>query len=204
MVQIAPLLQAMSVASRFIPTDSNSNDLAVRQSFDPIDPPVACQSSCQVVNTLDNCNESTTCICASSLGSQLQQCMNCFVSNVPSVQIEAQNVLDDWNQECGGELFLTSGSASGSGSGSSSGTVLTSAGGSSSSSGSSGSSSSGTVPAPTGGSSSSSGSSTGSSSGTVPAPTGSSSSSSGGAVGLAACSLAACIVAAFVGALVSL
>ena len=34
--------------------------------------------------------------------------MNCFVSNVPSVQIEAQNVLDDWNQECGGELFVSS------------------------------------------------------------------------------------------------
>ena len=33
-------------------TDSTSNGLAVRQSVDFGDPPVACQSSCQVVNTM--------------------------------------------------------------------------------------------------------------------------------------------------------
>ncbi|KAN0078068.1 hypothetical protein V8E55_010125 [Tylopilus felleus] len=171
MVQIAPLLQAMSVTSRFTPTDSTSNGLAVRQSFNPGDLPPACQSSCQVINTMENCDSSTqalSCICASSIGSQLQQCMNCLVSNVPSVQSEAQSALDSWNQECGGKLSLTGGSTGGS----------------------SGGSSSGTVPAPTGGSSSSS--------------SGSPFGKSGGAVGLAACSLAACIVAAFAGALMSL
>ncbi|KAN0078066.1 hypothetical protein V8E55_010123 [Tylopilus felleus] len=210
--------------SRFTPTDS----IAVRQSFNLDNPPVACQSSCQVLDTIDKCpqNQFASCYCASSIGSQLQQCMNCFVGNLPSVQSDAQSVLNGWNQDCGGELSLTSGSTGGSSGGPSSGTVLTSAGGSSSSSGSSGSSSSGTVLisaggsssssgsstgsssgtvlTSAGGSSSSSGSSTGSSSGTVPAPTGSSGSSSGGAVGLAACSLAACIVAAFAGALMSL
>ncbi|KAN0078062.1 hypothetical protein V8E55_010119 [Tylopilus felleus] len=187
MVQIAPLLQAMSVTS-LTPTDSTSNGLAVRQSVDFGDPPVACQSSCQVVNTMGNCDENTTCICASSLGSQLQQCMNCFVSNLPSVQSEAQSVLDSWNQDCGGELSVRSHACL------TTSEVIAGL-------------SSGTVPAPTGGSSSSSGSSTGSSTGTVPAPTGSSSSSSGGSPfgkSGGAVGLAACIVAAFAGALVSL
>ena len=34
--------------------------------------------------------------------------MNCFVSNLPSVQSEAQSVLDSWNQDCGGELSVSS------------------------------------------------------------------------------------------------
>ena len=34
--------------------------------------------------------------------------MNCLVSNVPSVQSEAQSALDSWNQECGGKLSVSS------------------------------------------------------------------------------------------------
>ena len=34
--------------------------------------------------------------------------MNCFVGNLPSVQSDAQSVLNGWNQDCGGELSVSS------------------------------------------------------------------------------------------------
>ena len=63
------------------------------------------------LNPVQNCDSSiqfASCFCASSIGSQLQQCMDCIVSNAPSVQSEAQAELDSWNQECSGKLSVSS------------------------------------------------------------------------------------------------
>ncbi|KAG2346230.1 hypothetical protein BDR05DRAFT_71032 [Suillus weaverae] len=87
------------------------NALAVRQ-VNTSDLPSQCQNTCQVVNTMTNCGTSLSCICVSSLGTQLQTCMDCLVAAEPSVSTSANSAIDSWNQACGGSLTLTSGSTS--------------------------------------------------------------------------------------------
>jgi hypothetical protein len=51
--------------------------------------------------------DSLTCMCASSIGSQLQSCMICVTKAEPSVQSEAQSSLDSWNEACSGNLSVS-------------------------------------------------------------------------------------------------
>ncbi|KAG1743866.1 hypothetical protein EDB19DRAFT_1697536 [Suillus lakei] len=93
------------------------NALAVRQ-LDTSDLPSQCQSTCQVMNTITNCGSSLSCICVSSLGTQLQTCMNCLIAAEPSVSTDANSAMDAWDEACGASLTLNSGSTSTSASGS--------------------------------------------------------------------------------------
>ncbi|KAG0694621.1 hypothetical protein DFH29DRAFT_959312 [Suillus ampliporus] len=112
MVQITPLLQALAVVAQASPAahDVSPNALAVRQ-ISTSGLPSQCQSSCQVVNTITNCGTSVSCVCASSVGPDLQSCMNCLVAADPAVQTDAQSVIDSWNEGCGGSLSLNGGSS---------------------------------------------------------------------------------------------
>ncbi|KAF9221192.1 hypothetical protein BS17DRAFT_284180 [Gyrodon lividus] len=106
MVQITPLLHALSAAAQIAPRDAPPTALVARQTFDPSSLPPACQSPCGVINTMTNCGSSISCLCASSVGSELQQCMSCLVSSEPTVQSDAQSAIDSWNQACGGSLTV--------------------------------------------------------------------------------------------------
>ncbi|KAG0694623.1 hypothetical protein DFH29DRAFT_959327 [Suillus ampliporus] len=112
MVQITPLLQALAIASQAYPAarDVSPRALAVRQ-VDTSDLPSQCQSSCQVINTITDCGSTLSCICVSSVGTDLQSCMNCLVAAEPSVETDAQSAIDNWNVACGGSLTLTDGSS---------------------------------------------------------------------------------------------
>ncbi|KAG9312446.1 hypothetical protein JVU11DRAFT_6830 [Chiua virens] len=129
MVQISPLLYVIPVISHASLSSSTpgGSGLAVRQSpgNDTGDLPPACQSSCEVINTLSNC-ATTSCKCTTSIGSQFQDCANCLVSSTPSVESSAQSAIDNWNQACNGNLKL-SGSSGSSSSGSNSGSSTTNA-----------------------------------------------------------------------------
>ncbi|KAF9244481.1 hypothetical protein BU15DRAFT_71466 [Melanogaster broomeanus] len=115
MVQIAPLLNfALSTAAQIRAGNTSPNGLVVRQAFDPSSLPTACQDPCNVINTMTDCGSSTSCICASTVGSELQQCMSCLVSADPDVQSSAQGAIDSWNELCGGSLTISGGSSSGS------------------------------------------------------------------------------------------
>ncbi|KAG1880895.1 hypothetical protein F4604DRAFT_1748643 [Suillus subluteus] len=113
MVQITPLLQVLATVAQAPPfvRDVSPNALAVRQ-VDTSDLPSQCQSTCQVINTMTNCGSSLSCICASSLGTQLQTCMDCVVAAEPSASTDADSAIESWNEACGGSLTLTSGSTS--------------------------------------------------------------------------------------------
>ncbi|KIJ19612.1 hypothetical protein PAXINDRAFT_96892 [Paxillus involutus ATCC 200175] len=189
MVQITPLLYALSAAySQVTPRDVSPNSLVVRQTFDPSSLPTACQSPCEVINTMTNCGSSISCICATTVGSELQQCMSCLVSADPSVQSSALSALDSWNQACGGTLSLTGGSSSG---------------GSTTSGGSSGGSTGGSTGG-TGVTTSSASTPTTSSSSTTGGSTSTNPLTKGGAMGLKAAGVTVGIAAAFVGALMVL
>ncbi|KIJ19601.1 hypothetical protein PAXINDRAFT_96882 [Paxillus involutus ATCC 200175] len=105
MVQILPLLQALSAVVQVTPNDQSHNDLVVRQ-ISTTDLPPACQAPCNVINTITVCGDSISCICASSIGPVLQQCLNCLVAAAPSVYGEAQTSINDWNEACGGHLTV--------------------------------------------------------------------------------------------------
>ncbi|KAJ8594200.1 hypothetical protein M405DRAFT_858323 [Rhizopogon salebrosus TDB-379] len=128
MVQITPLLNALAAVAHVYPVarDASPNSLAVRQ-VDTSDLPAQCQTSCQVINTMTNCGSSLSCICATSIGSQLQSCMSCLTEAEPSVQSDAQSSISSWNEACNGDLTLSGGSASSS-TGLSSGSSTTSLG----------------------------------------------------------------------------
>ncbi|KAG2037089.1 hypothetical protein BDR03DRAFT_1011010 [Suillus americanus] len=117
MVQITPLLQVLAAVAHAPPfvRDVSPNTLAVRQ-VDTSDLPSQCQSTCQVVNTMttspQNCGTSLSCICVSSLGTQLQTCMDCVVAAEPDTSTDANSAIESWNEACGGSLTLTSGSTS--------------------------------------------------------------------------------------------
>ncbi|OAX38227.1 hypothetical protein K503DRAFT_866294 [Rhizopogon vinicolor AM-OR11-026] len=113
MVLIAPLFNALAAVAHVSPVarDASPNALAARQ-VDTGSLPAQCQTSCQVVNTMTNCDSSLSCICTSSIGSQLQSCMSCLTETEPSVQSDAQSSLDSWNEACGGTLSLSGGSTS--------------------------------------------------------------------------------------------
>ncbi|KIL00170.1 hypothetical protein PAXRUDRAFT_821964 [Paxillus rubicundulus Ve08.2h10] len=111
MVQILPLLQALSAAVQVTPSDQSHNDLVVRQ-ISTSGLPAACQTPCNVINTITNCGDNISCICTSSVGSELQQCLNCLVAADPSVDGQAQAVINTWNEACGGSLTLSGGSSS--------------------------------------------------------------------------------------------
>ncbi|KAG1897849.1 uncharacterized protein F5891DRAFT_1046419 [Suillus fuscotomentosus] len=135
MVQIAPLLlQVLVAVAQAPPVARNvySNALAVRQ-VNTSDLPSQCQSTCQVINTISDCDNSLSCICGSSIGTQLQTCMDCLVTAEPSASTDADSAIDGWNEACGGSLTLASGQTSTSTSAAKSSTAT----GSSSSSGSS-------------------------------------------------------------------
>ncbi|KAH7915763.1 hypothetical protein BJ138DRAFT_1176223 [Hygrophoropsis aurantiaca] len=116
MVQIAPFLQALSVVSQVAPNASpaGSNGLAARQSsgFDPSSLPPQCQSPCQVINTMQSCSSSLSCLCASSIGTNLAACMNCMAAATLSVASQAQSALDSWNEACSGSLSVSAGGSS--------------------------------------------------------------------------------------------
>ncbi|KAF8435491.1 hypothetical protein L210DRAFT_3694919 [Boletus edulis BED1] len=112
MVQIAPLLSAISVFSRSTsanPADPNSNALVARQG---INTPSACQSPCQVLATMANCGGDLSCVCAASVGNQLVQCLDCVVNVDSALQSTAQASISGWNEGCNGTLTLSSGSSS--------------------------------------------------------------------------------------------
>ena len=54
-----------------------------------------------------DCSSSLTCICTSTIGSELQSCMSCLTEADPSVETDAQSSLDSWNQACGGSLSVS-------------------------------------------------------------------------------------------------
>jgi hypothetical protein len=142
MVQIAPLLQVLAAAAqgKFRPTDTyqltdiylrlvppvarsvSPNALAARQ-VSTSQLPSQCQSTCQVVNTINvstpetqasdiaqtsskNCNSDLSCICGSSIGTQLETCLNCVVLAEPDANSEAQSVIESWNEACNGTLTV--------------------------------------------------------------------------------------------------
>ncbi|KAG1824811.1 uncharacterized protein BJ212DRAFT_1322545 [Suillus subaureus] len=81
---------------------------------------------------MTNCGTSLSCICASSIGTELQSCMNCIVAAEPSDSTEANSAIESWNEACGGSLTLTSGSTSTSTTTSKGSTATTTSSGSSS------------------------------------------------------------------------
>ncbi|KIK32080.1 hypothetical protein CY34DRAFT_19311 [Suillus luteus UH-Slu-Lm8-n1] len=115
MVQITPLLQLLAAVAQAPPAsvvrDVSPNALAVRQ-VNTSDLPSQCQNTCQVVNTITNCGSSLSCVCASTIGTQLQSCMSCLVSAEPSASTDANSAMNSWDEACGGSLTLTSGSTS--------------------------------------------------------------------------------------------
>ncbi|KAG2119299.1 hypothetical protein DEU56DRAFT_918662 [Suillus clintonianus] len=113
MVQTTPFLQALAVVAQAPPIVPyiSSNTLAVRQ-VNTTDLPSQCQTTCQVINTISDCGSTLSCICVSSIGTQLQTCMNCLVAADPTVSIDANSAIESWNEACGGSLSLTSGSTS--------------------------------------------------------------------------------------------
>lgn len=113
MVQIAPLLQVLAAAAQVPPVarSVSPNALAARQ-VSTSQLPSQCQSTCQVVNTINNCNSDLSCICGSSIGTQLETCLNCVVLAEPDANSEAQSVIESWNEACNGTLTLSSGSTS--------------------------------------------------------------------------------------------
>ncbi|KAG2131143.1 hypothetical protein BD769DRAFT_1386829 [Suillus cothurnatus] len=117
MVQIAPLLQVLAAAAQVPPVarSVSPNALAARQ-VSTSQLPSQCQSTCQVVNTINtsskNCSSDLSCICGSSIGTQLETCLNCVVLAEPDANSEAQSVIESWNEACNGTLTLSSGSTS--------------------------------------------------------------------------------------------
>ncbi|KAG1758216.1 hypothetical protein EDD22DRAFT_214551 [Suillus occidentalis] len=109
MVQITPLLQLLVAVAQAPPAsvarDVSPNALAVRQ-VNTSDLPSQCQTSCQVVNTISDCGSSLSCICASTIGTQLQSCMSCLVSAEPSASTDANSAISSWNEACGGSLTV--------------------------------------------------------------------------------------------------
>ncbi|KAF9221200.1 hypothetical protein BS17DRAFT_285250 [Gyrodon lividus] len=106
MVQIVPLLHALSAVAQVTPQDVSPDCFVVRQIYNPSSLPPACQSPCDVTNTIYDCDLDLFCICGYSVGSELQQCMRCLVSADPTVQGAAQTDLDEWNEACGGSLSV--------------------------------------------------------------------------------------------------
>ncbi|KAG1869293.1 hypothetical protein C8R48DRAFT_771444 [Suillus tomentosus] len=114
MVQITPLLwQVLVTAAQAPPVARNvhPNALVVRQ-VNTSDLPSQCQSTCQVINTISDCDNSLSCICVSSIGTQLQTCMDCLVTAEPSASTDAESAIEGWNEACGGSLTLASGQTS--------------------------------------------------------------------------------------------
>lgn len=115
MVQITPLLQLLVAVAQAPPAsvarDVPPNALAVRQ-VNTSDLPSQCQTTCQVVNTISDCGSSLSCVCASTIGTELQSCMSCLVSVEPSASTDANSAISSWNEACGGSLTLTGGSTS--------------------------------------------------------------------------------------------
>ncbi|KAG2144424.1 uncharacterized protein EDB93DRAFT_1153461 [Suillus bovinus] len=108
MVQITSLLwQVLVTVAQAPPVARNGspNALAVRQ-VNTSDLPSQCQSTCQVINTISDCANSLSCICVSSIGTQLQSCMDCLVVAEPSASIDANSAIDSWNEACGGSLTV--------------------------------------------------------------------------------------------------
>ncbi|KAG8215690.1 hypothetical protein J3R82DRAFT_7564 [Butyriboletus roseoflavus] len=198
MVQINPLLYAIPVLSRFTPLDSASSGLVVRQSFDPSSLPSACQFPCQVVGSAgSSCNDDLSCMCTSTLGNELQQCLSCLANADPIYQNEAQGDISSWNEICNGSLTLSGGSSSGDTTGWTTGTAVGTTGGTTgvmtvdTTSGTTGGTTSGTTPATATGTSSSGGS-------------GANPLAASGGVGLKTSgSMVVCMVAALVGAFIS-
>lgn len=60
----------------------------------------------RIIPLFQNCGSDLSCLCANSIGSQLQQCMDCTVSASPSVEGEAQSAISGWNQACNGNLSV--------------------------------------------------------------------------------------------------
>ncbi|EGN97562.1 hypothetical protein SERLA73DRAFT_184315 [Serpula lacrymans var. lacrymans S7.3] len=119
MVGVLPIIAAVTAVS--VQTSKITNNLpahaVARQTtgFDPSALPQACQSPCQVINTMTGCAD-TTCLCTTSVGSNLESCMDCLVSSVPSVQPDAQSALDSFNEACAGTTGFSSLTLSASGS----------------------------------------------------------------------------------------
>jgi len=120
MVGVAPFIAAVAAISAQTSQINNNNSPAhavARQTtgFDPSNLPPACQSPCLVINTMTNCATSLSCLCTSTIGNNLQTCMDCLVTVVPSVQVDAQSALDAFNEGCAGtgvsSLTLSSGLA---------------------------------------------------------------------------------------------
>lgn len=57
---------------------------------------------------LQNCGASLSCMCTNTIGSQLEQCMNCLVSAEPTVESEAEAAISGWNEACNGNLSVSS------------------------------------------------------------------------------------------------
>ncbi|KAG6372486.1 hypothetical protein JVT61DRAFT_7589 [Boletus reticuloceps] len=129
MVQIAPLLSAISVFSRSNPTDPNSNALVARQGINTGNAPSACQTPCKVLTTMANCGGDLSCVCDASVGNQLVQCMDCVVNVDSAVQSTAQASISGWNEGCNGTLTLSSSSSSSSSGSQSGGAIALTAGG---------------------------------------------------------------------------
>ncbi|KAI5986715.1 hypothetical protein EDC04DRAFT_2824220 [Pisolithus marmoratus] len=117
MVGALPLLHALAVVETLRHANGDvSNALVPRQSsFDPSDLPSQCQSPCQVISTMSSssCDTSLTCLCASSIASELQTCMTCLAQAEPSVETSAQSALSSYNEACGTSLSLGTSSGSG-------------------------------------------------------------------------------------------
>ncbi|KAG2355824.1 hypothetical protein BDR07DRAFT_1492698 [Suillus spraguei] len=99
MVQIAPLLHFLATVAQAPPVARNvsPNTLAVRQ-VTTSDLPSQCQTTCQVINTMNDCGTSLSCICVSSIGTQLQSCLDCIVAAEPSSLSDADTAINSWNK----------------------------------------------------------------------------------------------------------
>ncbi|KAG2071195.1 hypothetical protein BDR04DRAFT_515686 [Suillus decipiens] len=108
MVQIAPLFHFLATVAQAPPVARNvsPNTLAVRQ-VNTSDLPSQCQTTCQVINTMTDCGTSLSCICVSSIGTQLQSCLDCLVAAEPSALSDADTAINNWDQACGGDFTVT-------------------------------------------------------------------------------------------------
>ncbi|KAH7927035.1 hypothetical protein BV22DRAFT_311056 [Leucogyrophana mollusca] len=122
MVQITPLLQALAVIAQVVygAHPAGVNALAGRQTSgsDPSDSnPFSQCSTCGVLETIANCGNATdlhSCLCASGNGQNLATCESCLVSMGYDDASSAQDTVDGWNQDCGGNYQLNpSGGSSG-------------------------------------------------------------------------------------------
>jgi len=104
MVCLVLAIVSLSLAASTQASQSYAGSLSLlaRQSG-PLDPstlPAQCQPSCTpIFGVLNTCTDAT-CLCTSTNGQNLENCMDCLISITETAEAEAQTVIDDYNNEC--------------------------------------------------------------------------------------------------------